>query len=209
MSILIVVIFVIFVIFILSVIGAVIYYKKKYWEKYINLTIFCSARDGISDGYKNITKTLINMLDTKKFRIIYGGDNGGLMTVVSDTWKGNIISVNFNKFKTSNDNYLYNNIYDRQRKLIELGNIYLVLPGGAGTLSELMDVVLFNEVSEDKDKKDIIIFNYNGIYDDLLKYFDDLKTKKFIDDNFLQQRKIIVYTKAEDIVQYLNNVVKK
>ena len=149
------------------------------------------------------------MLDTKKFRIIYGGDNGGLMTVVSDTWKGNIISVNFNKFKTSNDNYLYNNIYDRQRKLIELGNIYLVLPGGAGTLSELMDVVLFNEVSEDKDKKDIIIFNYNGIYDDLLKYFDDLKTKKFIDDNFLQQRKIIVYTKAEDIKQYLNNVVKK
>jgi uncharacterized protein (TIGR00730 family) len=199
---------VLIVIVIISVIsiltGVILYYINKEYNKYINLTVFCSARDGISDEYKSITKSLINMIDNKKFRIIYGGNNGGLMSVISDTWKGDIISVNFKKFKTSNDNYMYNNIYDRQRKLIELGNIYLVLPGGAGTLSELMDVILFNEVSEDKDKKDIIIFNYNGIYDDLLKYFDDLKSKKFIDDNFIQDRRIKVYTKVKDIVQYLN-----
>ena len=199
---------VLIVIVIISVIsiltGVILYYINKEYNKYINLTVFCSTRDGISDEYKSITKSLINMIDNKKFRIIYGGNNGGLMSVISDTWKGDIISVNFKKFKTSNDNYMYNNIYDRQRKLIELGNIYLVLPGGAGTLSELMDVILFNEVSEDKYKKDIIIFNYNGVYDDLLKYFDYLKSKKFIDDNFIQDRRIKVYTKVKDIVQYLN-----
>lgn len=199
---------VIIVIFITSIIGAVIYYRnKRYWEKYTNLTIFCSARDGISDDYKNITKSLIGMLDTQKIRIIYGGDNGGLMSVISSTWKGDIVSVNFKDFKSSSDNFIYNNIHDRQLKLIELGNIYLVLPGGLGTLSEMMDVILLNEVSDDKNKKNIIIFNYNGIYDDLLKYFDDLKTKKFIDNDFMQNRRISIYTKVEDIAQYLNGVV--
>ncbi len=198
------IILIIFVIFIICITSVILYHIRKEYNKYKNLTIFCSARDGISEDYKNVTKTLISMIDNTKYRIVYGGDNGGLMSVISNTWKGDIISVNFKKFRTSNDNYMYNNIYDRQRKLIELGNIYLVLPGGAGTLSELMDVVLFNEVSEDKDKKDIIIFNYNGIYDDLLKYFDDLQSKKFIDDDFIQDRKIKIYTKVEEISQYLN-----
>ena len=204
MNVLFLIILIIFVIFIICITSVILYHIRKEYNKYKNLTIFCSARDGISEDYKNVTKTLISMIDNTKYRIVYGGDNGGLMSVISNTWKGDIISVNFKKFRTSNDNYMYNNIYDRQRKLIELGNIYLVLPGGAGTLSELMDVVLFNEVSEDKDKKDIIIFNYNGIYDDLLKYFDDLQSKKFIDDDFIQDRKIKIYTKVEEISQYLN-----
>jgi uncharacterized protein (TIGR00730 family) len=200
----IIVIVIVFVIFIISITAIVLHRTKK---KYINLTIFCSARDNISDDYKNATKSIISMIDDNKYRIIYGGNNGGLMNVISDTWKGNILSVNFKNFKSKNDNYVYNNIFDRQRKLIELGNIYLVLPGGAGTLSELMDVVLSNEVSKDEDIKDIIIFNYNGIYDLLFKYFDTLKTQKFIDTDFMQLRKIKVYTKADDIVQYLNNKI--
>lgn len=60
----------------------------------------------VSEEYKNIVKTLISMIDDKKFRIVYGGYNGGLMNVVSDTWKGNILSINFKNFKTSNDDYM-------------------------------------------------------------------------------------------------------
>lgn len=59
--------------------------------------------------------------------------------------------------------------------------MYLILPGGIGTLSELMDTVLINEVSKDKDKKDILIFNYNGIYDLLFKFLENMKSKQFID----------------------------
>ena len=178
------------VIFIILILYFTIVKFKK--TKYLNLTIFCSSKD-VSNKYKDVIKNLITRIDTQKYCIVYGGNNGGLMNTVSESWKGNIISVNFKNFKIKNDDYVYNHIFDRQRKLIELGDIYLILPGGLGTLSELMDVILLNEVSTDNNKKDILIFNYNGIYDLLLKHFDEMKNKKFIDNDYLDKFRIKIF----------------
>jgi uncharacterized protein (TIGR00730 family) len=189
------------VIFIILILYFTIVKFKK--PKYLNLTIFCSSKD-VSNKYKDVIKNLISRIDTQKYCIVYGGDNGGLMNTVSESWKGNIISVNFKKFKIKNDDYVYNHIFDRQRKLIELGDIYLILPGGLGTLSELMDVILLNEVSTDNNKKDILIFNYKGIYDLLLKHFDEMKNKKFIDNDYLDKFRIKIFDNVKDIIQYLD-----
>ena len=60
----IILIVIVFVIFIISITAIVLHRTKK---KYINLTIFCSARDGISDDYKNTIRSL--RILTKKARI--------------------------------------------------------------------------------------------------------------------------------------------
>jgi len=180
--------------------------RKPNEEKYINLTVFSSSRDQIDDEYKMITKKLISEIDDKKFRIVYGGDNGGLMDIVSNTWKGNILSINYPKFHPAKEDIVYNNIFEREKHLVEAGDVYLFLPGGTGTVTELMYTILFNQVTanSESEKRDILILNYNGIYDTFFTFLDELTLKKFVDNDYLEKYKIKLFTNAEDIVQYLN-----
>lgn len=176
-------------------------------KKYLNLTVFCSSKDGINEEYKEETKKLINSVNEKKYRIVNGGDNGGLMHVINQTFSkknGNILAINFKDFKINKGDYVISNIFDRQRKLIEYADIILVLPGGMGTLSELMDTIVLNEVSKPENKRDILIFNYKGIYNLVLKHFEEMKDKKFIDSDYISKFRIRVFDKYEDIVNYLN-----
>ena len=62
------------------------------------------------------------MLNPQKYNIIYGGGSIGIMGIVRKSWleiNGNIISSNIHKFVESDiiDDYLYDNIIDRQKKL--------------------------------------------------------------------------------------------
>lgn len=174
-------------------------------KKYSNLTVFCSSKDNIDEDYKNETKNLINSVNVNKYQIVYGGDAGGLTHIVNETFQkkgGNVIPIDFKEYKNSRY-YIASNIFDRQRKLIEYADIILVLPGGMGTLAEMMDSILLNEVSKEENKLDILIFNYKGIYDLILKHFEEMKNKKFIDSDYLT--KIKVFDKYEDIIHYLEN----
>ncbi len=208
-----VIILIVFVVIILNMIFRYFLYRSiskiilKSSKKYLNITVFCSSKDDINEEYKEETKKLINSINEKKYRIVNGGDNGGLMHVVNQTFSkknGNILAINFKDFKINKGEYVTNNIFDRQRKLIEYADIILVLPGGMGTLSELMDTILLNEVSKPENKLDILIFNYKGVYNLILKHFEEMKDKKFIDSDYIDKFKIRVFDNYQDIIQYLN-----
>jgi uncharacterized protein (TIGR00730 family) len=205
-----VIILIVFVVIILNMIFRYFLYRSvnklliKSSKKYLNLTVFCSSKDGINEEYNNEIKKLINSVNEKKYRIVNGGDHGGLIHVVNETFSkknGNILSINF---KINKGHYVASNIFDRQRKLIEYADIILVLPGGMGTLSELMDTILLNEVSKPENKLDILIFNYKGVYNLLLKHFEEMKEKKFIDSDYMDKFKIRVFDNYQDIIHYLN-----
>lgn len=208
-----VIILIVFAVIVLNMIIRYFLYRsvtkilKKRSKKYLNLTVFCSSKDNIDEDYKKETKKLINEVNEKKYQIVYGGDDGGLMNVVGNTFSeknGSIISINYKYFKVKKGDYVADHIFDRQRKLIEYADIILVLPGGMGTLAELMDSILLNEVSDEENKLDILIFNYKGVYDLILKHFEEMKNKKFIDSDYLKKFRIKVFDKYEDIIQYLN-----
>ena len=52
------------------------------------------------------------------------------------------------------NNTIVDTFSERQRKLIEKGDIYLCLPGGVGTLSEIFDVLVENDIYHKNEKKD-------------------------------------------------------
>lgn len=188
------------------------YFKKEKFNPYNTdkkiITVFASSRDEINNEYKIASKKLIELIDDKKFNIVYGGNNGGLMDIVSQVkGKENILSINYKKFHPEKDDIVYNDIFEREKHLIDVGNIYLFLPGGTGTITELMLSILFNQVSADteNDKKDILILNHNGVFNSFFTYLDDLATKKFVDDNYLEKYKIKLFNTPEELAQYLNN----
>jgi len=172
------------------------------------LTIFCSGKTGIKEKYIQSVNKLISGLDTEKIQIAYGGGNIGLMGVVRDAYLykgGKIITSNIHKFTIDGmqDDYLFDNITERQSKLIELGDIFLALPGGYGTIYELLEVITKNQIEE--ISKEVIIYNYKGIYDYLLKQMDKLREDGFIKHD-LDWYKIKIFTDEEELCNYINNL---
>lgn len=171
------------------------------------LTIFCSGKIGVKQEYLEEIQTLINSFDTKKITIAYGGGNVGLMGVVNDTYKakgGKLITSNIKKFMVDGypDDYIFDNITERQSKLIELGDVFLALPGGFGTIYELLEVITKNQIEE--ISKPVYIYNYKGIYDNLIKLIIDLQKEGFIKHE-LEWYKIRVFTDPKELVDALNN----
>ena len=170
------------------------------------LTIFCSGKNGVRQEYLDEIKTLVNSFDTDKITIAYGGGNVGLMGTVSDTYKakgGKLITSNIKKFTVEGypDDYIFDNITERQSKLIELGDAFLALPGGFGTIYELLEVITKNQIEE--ISKPIYIYNYKGIYDNLFRLIADLQNEGFVKHD-LDWYKVRFFTDPKELINELN-----
>ena len=103
-----------------------------------------------------------------------------------DSSKANIISVvpkKLNKkeilFPSPNKKFLVDNLFLRKEKMINLADFIIVLPGGIGTLDEMLDVLALNNLSIKKKK--IIILNTNQYWEPLKDLIYHLQKNKFID----------------------------
>lgn len=165
-----------------------------------NITIFCSSKNNLKSIYYEKVNQLIELLDITKITLVYGGGTNGLMGTVRNAWlekSGKIITSNMYKFTEPDiiDDYLFDSIDDRQKKLVELGDGYLVLPGGYGTHFEALEVMTKNDIGE--CSKPIFILNIDGIFDGLIKHIDKLFDDGFITRDF---KKINVFI-CHDVVE--------
>jgi len=172
------------------------------------ITFFCSGKTNLKEEYNLNIANLIKKIDIDKISIAYGGGRVGLMGVVRDTFlsiNGTIISSNMRIFKEEGieDDYLFDNIDQRQKKLVELGDAYVVLPGGFGTLYELFEVITKNQIGE--ASKPIFIYNYNNVYDNFILLIEKLMEERFIKHNFANY-KIEVFTNYDDLAERINNL---
>lgn len=112
------------------------------------ITIFGSSRTAEEDGIFRIAEELGRLLAENGFAVANGGYGGTMLASARGAARagGSIIGVTCRAFKRSGPNeYITKeisteNLAQRLAKLVELGDAYIVLPGGTGTLLELADV---------------------------------------------------------------------
>jgi len=173
----------------------------------INLSTFCSSKSNLDSKYYLQTHQLISNLDPLKFNIVYGGGTGGIMGTVRKSWLevgGTIISSNIIKFAEPCivDDYLFDNIIDRQKKLVVLGDGYLVFPGGYGTHYETLEVITANDIGE--ASKPVFILNIDGIFDNFIAQINLLIKEKFITRDFTKLN-IFVESEPGKLIEIINN----
>jgi len=148
--------------------------------------IFCSGKTDMKPEYIAVVSSILQKIDTEKVAIVYGGGNVGLMGIIRDVYKGKIISSNLSRFVNSSnvsdtsieDDYVFDKISERQSKLIELSDMFIVFPGGFGTMYECLEVITKNQIGEHSKK--IVIFNYKGLYNHLHEQLNVLCNEGFI-----------------------------
>ena len=152
-----------------------------------NIGIFCGSKFGKNDIYKKETETIIKILIKHKFTIIYGGGKIGLMGSVSTSsynMGGKVIGI-IPKFLNSKEKIntkttetiIVKDMPDRKKKLFEMGDAFLILPGGSGTIEEAAEVISWKFLG--LHNKKIILFNYKKYWDPIINMYDQAEKNNF------------------------------
>ena len=157
-------------------------------SKINKLAIFCGSKAGANELYVQHARKLALILAAKKIELIYGGGRNGLMGVVADTVmeQGGIVRGVIPQVLTKQEHQHTNisellvveDMHVRKRKLYELCDAAIILPGGFGTLDELFEILTWNGLSI-HDKK-IFILNTAGFYDHLIRHLGHLEKEGFL-----------------------------
>ena len=152
------------------------------------ISIFGTAKAKESDDIYKIAEETGRLLAQTGFTIANGG-YGGTMTAAAkgaSQANGEVIGVTCSAFKNSKPNQyvtreiLTNSLDERLDTLIKLGQAYIVLPGGTGTLLELAKVwELKNKGFADSKKEIILIGDFWKPLIELLA-IDDPKSRTYI-----------------------------
>ena len=156
-----------------------------------SLTIYCSSSDLLTEDYYNLAEKVGNYLAKKSIRIIYGGGKTGLMGKISKSstdMGGKVIGIipkilvnkeNINNKTTKT--IIVDNMSIRKEKLFNMGDAYLILPGGSGTMEEATEIISWKILGI--HKKDIILFNFNNFWSPLIEMYEKAKTHNFGNKN--------------------------
>ena len=144
-------------------------------KKNKNIAIFCGSKIGNNNIYKKEISIMATMLSNNGYNIIYGGGKIGLMGVVYKIYTKlnskiiGIIPKFLNKPEIRQQNtktlQVVNSLHQRKILMIKKADIFIILPGGLGTLDELFEILTLNQLN--LYNKKVIIFNISNYWKNL------------------------------------------
>lgn len=159
---------------------------------YKNVVVYCGSHFGNDPAYAAFAGELGEALGKNHFRMIYGGGTVGLMGICADAAMaaggevtGVIPEVFIAKEQAHRGLTALIEVADmtvRKQRMIEMGDAFIILPGGIGTLEELADTANQRHIYGDPfAQPPIIICNIEHIYDGLLAQIKAWEEAGFIE----------------------------
>ncbi len=157
--------------------------------------IGCGSNPLISKEILNETKRICNYICSKDYTLVYGSYDKGMMGICAHTFLDNnkyVHGINLDKYpKNGIDTKIeeYHTSFERLKRMYELADIFLILPGGIGTYSELFGFL--EEFKTNKQDKKLLLYNYEGFYDELINFLEKNKNNHILYEDDLDNLIII------------------
>lgn len=141
----------------------------------MNITVYLGAYEGNDLLIKEAVRELGTWIGVSGHRLVYGGSKAGLMGVLAESVVsagGEAIGVEPAFFVEQEIQYeeltqliVTRDMTERKAKMVELGDAFIALPGGTGTLEEISEIM--SKTSLGYLHAPCIIYNHNGYYNGL------------------------------------------
>lgn len=177
----------------------------------MDICVFCSSSNAIDNRYFEAAEKLGHLISLRNHSLVYGGANVGLMEKVAITVrqnKGRILGVIPQKIYDKNlgsehpDEIQITKTMDERKALMrERSDAFIALPGGFGTLEEVIEVITLKQL--DYHRKPIVFINTLGFFNDLFAQF-----QKSFDESFAKESYRNLYHIAnspEEAIDYIEN----
>ncbi len=152
-----------------------------------SVCIFCGARSGQSPLFRDVAYEVGRLLGRKGLRLVYGGSKDGLMGAAADgvlASKGDVLGVLPDKLASKELAHsgiqtllTVDTMARRKDVLMNESDLFLILPGGLGTLDELFEVLTANTLGF--MAKPVVLLNTDGFYTELIQWLEKIADSGF------------------------------
>ena len=154
----------------------------------LSICVFCSASSKVAREYQNLAVEVGAYIARNSCRTVYGGSRAGLMGLVADSALkhggevAGVIPDFLIKNEIAHDQltelYVTKTMHERQMKMAELADIFLVLPGGLGTMAEFFEVITWKVLGI--HSKPVYVLNAHGYWDEMLDMIKKAQNENFM-----------------------------
>ncbi|MHC4943298.1 MAG: LOG family protein [Planctomycetota bacterium] len=149
--------------------------------------VFCGSSHGAKKEYSVSARLLGQELARRQIGIVFGAGNVGLMDVAAEAaleGGGEVIGV-IPRFMLEMDLArkdltrleVTETMHERKAKLYELSDGFIALPGGIGTIEEIIEAFTWNQL--ELHDKPCALLNVMGFYDHLIEHLDRAREEGF------------------------------
>jgi len=177
------------------------------------VAVYCGSRLGNSDVYEQAARDLGRALADNGMGLVYGGASIGLMGAVADeVIKGGaqavgVIPTFMLKHEIAHEQltrlHLTDTMHTRKTVMAEYADAFITLPGGLGTLEEIMEIATWRQLYQ--HEKPMIILNINGFYDRMIDHL-----KYTTEQGFMKQQdldRLVVCNTINEAIDLLQTLV--
>lgn len=160
-------------------------------NKITSVCVYCASSIKIDSAYFEAARELGTLLGQRHIRLINGAGGIGLMSATADAVLaagGEVTGVipHFMveqgwQHKGLTEMIEVENMHQRKQKMADLSDAVIALPGGCGTLEELLEIITWKQLGLYLNP--IVILNTNGFFDPLLAML-----QRAMDENFMRQQ---------------------
>lgn len=153
-----------------------------------SVTVYCSSSNNSPEKYFAAASELGKGLAERDISLVFGGGNIGLMGCIANAimQNGGTVRGVIPRFLEEKEVAHYDitelhiveTMHERKMKLAEWADAFIVLPGGFGTLDELIEVITWRHLGH--HDKPILLLNIDSFWDPLLRFFDILAERGLV-----------------------------
>ncbi len=174
-----------------------------------SIAVFCGSKSGLNPLYEQHAADLGVLMAVQKITLVYGGGNKGLMGAIANAVMmhgGKVIGIIpkillawEHQHEGITDLQVVEDMHIRKKRIYELCDAAIVLPGGNGTLDELFEMLTWNSLNIHNRK--IILLNSDGYYNDLIAHVQKMANEGFLYSDW--QERLIVCNNPEEAIAVL------
>lgn len=164
----------------------------------MNVCIFCGSASGARKDYADAAVEMGGLICKSQSSLIYGGGNVGLMGIVADEVMrlgGHVIGVIPDfllqrevAHKGITQLEVVNSMHERKRRMADLADAFIAMPGGWGTLDELAEILTWKQLG--LIHASVGLLNTQGYFNPLIQQMQVMVKEEFLQAKNLNELKI-------------------
>ena len=177
-----------------------------------SICVYCGSQPGRDQSFIDAGRILGKSIAENHLRLVYGGGTKGIMGAVASgvlSHGGRVTGIipeflmdmeaTRHSLGQLSELIVTPDMHDRKHKMFERSDAFVTLPGGIGTLEEIVEIMTWAQLG--RHRKPIVLVNVNGFWDPLMTLVQHMAEAGFIHTAHLVQP--LVIDAAEEVVPAL------
>jgi len=191
-------------------------YENPSMSKINALCVYCGSSPGTDPAFIAAARTFGKILAENDIRLVYGGGSIGLMGALATSVIGHggaatgiipeFLTAKERPRRLAQEQIITRDMHERKRTMFERADAFVALPGGLGTLEEIVEQMTWAQLG--RHKKPILIANIAGFWEPLLALIDHMRVLGLVPP---PERGVdyLVVDGVEDIVPAVREAARK